>query len=363
MTMGRRGNGEGTITRRKDGRWEARYTVHSAEGPKRKVLYGKTRSAVAEKLNKALSDRSSGLTFDAVNLTVGKYLHHWLEDYVKSLVDAGKMAHSTFIRYEGIVNNHLKPALGHRKLKDLSRAEVRRLYNQKGKALSPRSVDYIHVTLQNALSQAVRDDLIPRNVASGERPRNSRHQKEARALSPTQVRALLAEASGERNEAIYIAAIHTGLPKGELLGLKWTDLDLDGGTLSVRRSLKVTDHGLDFGPTKNNASRRSVPLNKSAVAALKAHRLRQNEERLRLGELWEDQDLVFPNRVGKPINPSNLYHREYKPLLKRAELEGERFTFHSLRHTFASALCNKRVYPKVIQSLLGHSSITQTMDT
>jgi integrase len=99
------------------------------------------------------------------------------------------------------------------------------------------------------------------------------------------------------------------------------------------------------------------------VAALKAHRLRQNEERLRLGELWEDQDLVFPNRVGKPINPSNLYNRDYKSLLKRAGLEDERFTFHSLRHTFASALCKKRVYPKVIQSLLGHSSITQTMDT
>jgi len=139
---------------------------------------------VAEKLNKVLSDRSSGLTFDAVNLTVGKYLHHWLEDSVKSLVDAGKMAHSTFIRYEGIVNNHLKPALGHRKLKDLSRADVRRFYKEKGKVLAPRSVDYIHVTLQKALSQALRDDLIPRNVASGERPRSSRHQKEARALSP-----------------------------------------------------------------------------------------------------------------------------------------------------------------------------------
>jgi len=177
---------------------------------------------------------------------------------VKPLVDAGKMAHSTFIRYEGIANNHLMPALGHRKLKNLRRAEVRRLYNQKGKGLAPRSVDYIHVTLQKTLSQAVRDDLIPRNVASGERPCSSRQQKEARALSPTQVRALLAEASGERNEALYIAAIHTGLRKGELLGLKWTDLDLDGGTLSVRRSLKVTDHGLDFSPTKNKASRRSV---------------------------------------------------------------------------------------------------------
>jgi len=145
--------------------------------------------------------------------------------------------------------------------------------------------------------------------------------------------------------------------------LNWEDVDLDRSKLSVRRSLKVTDRRLAFGPAKNKASRRSVPLNRSAVAVLIAHRLRQNEERLRLGEHWEDQDLVFPNCVGKPINPSNLYNREYKPLLKRAGLEDERFTFHSLRHTFASALCNKHVYPKVIQSLLGHSSITQTMDT
>src|ERR671917_189240 len=351
------------ITKRKDGRYMARYTIQTPNGPKRKVIYGKKYKEVEKKLNEARANADKGLVFDADKLKVGEWMDSWLSDCLKPLVTAGKMAHSTYVRYKGIASNHIKPALGHRKLKDLTRAEVRRLYNEKGKALSARSVDYIHVTLQKALSQAVRDDLIPRNVASGERPRSSRHQKEAMALSPTQVRALLAEASGERNEAIYIAAIHTGLRKGELLGLKWTDLDLDGGTLSVRRSLKVTDHGLDFGPTKNKASRRSVPLNKSAVAALKAHRLRQNEERLRLGELWEDQDLVFPNRVGKPINPSNLYNREYKPLLKRAGLEDERFTFHSLRHTFASALCNKRVYPKVIQSLLGHSSITQTMDT
>jgi integrase len=136
--MGRRGNGEGSIYRRKDGRWEARYTVHGAGGPRRKVLYGKTRGEVAEKLNKALSDRANGLTFDTGNLTVGKYLDHWLEDCVKSLVEAGKMAHSTFIRYEGIVNNHLKPALGHHKLKNLSRAEVRRLYKEKNKR-SPRA--------------------------------------------------------------------------------------------------------------------------------------------------------------------------------------------------------------------------------
>src|ERR671917_209412 len=288
------------ITKRKDGRYMARYTIQTPNGPKRKVIYGKKYKEVEKKLNEARANADKGLVFDADKLKVGEWMDSWLSDCLKPLVTAGKMAHSTFVRYEGIVRNHLKPALGHRKLKDITRTEVRRLYNEKSKAVAARSVDYIHLTLQMALSQAVRDDLIPRNVASGERPRSSRHQKEATALSPTQVRALLAEARGERNEAIYIAAIHTGLRKGELLGLTWTDLDLDGGTLSVRRSLKVTDHGLDFGPTKNKASRRSVPLNKSAVAALRAHRARQNEERLAAPE-WRDTGLVFPNRVGKPI--------------------------------------------------------------
>jgi integrase len=105
------------------------------------------------------------------------------------------------------------------------------------------------------------------------------------------------------------------------------------------------------------------PLTKTAVAALRAHRTRQNEERLRLGDLWQDHDLVFPNRVGKPLDHNNLYYREYKPLLQRAGLGDEGFTFHSLRHTFATELFNQRKRPKVIQALLGHSSIVQTMDT
>jgi len=245
----------------------------------------------------------------------------------------------------------------------LSRTEIRKLYNDKGNTLSPRSVDYLQVTLQKALSQAVRDELIPRNVATGERPRSSRQRQEIKALSPTQVRALLSGASGERNEALYEVAVHTGLRQGELLGLKWADIDLAASRLSVRRALKVTNHGLNFGPPKNNASRRSVPLSKTAAAALRAHRTRQNEERLRLGELWQDHDLVFPNRVGKPMDHGNLYDREYKPLLRSAGLGDEGFTFQSLRHTFATELFNQRKRPKIIQSLLGHSSITQTMDT
>ena len=182
--MGKRGNGEGGITRRKNGGWMAQYTVYTASGRKRKTLYGKTRQEVATKLAKALSDREGGLSLDADNFTVEEWMARWLEDCLRPLVEAGKMVHSTFVRYEGIANNHLIPTLGHRKLKNLTRAEVRRLYAEKSKTLSPRSVDYIHTTLQKALAQAVIDDLIPRNVASGERPRSSRNHEEANALSP-----------------------------------------------------------------------------------------------------------------------------------------------------------------------------------
>lgn len=350
------------ISKRKDGRYMGRVVIQTPDGPKRKVVYDRKYREVEKKLNKLRADADQGIVFDSDNLKVEGWLDSWLADCLKPLVEAGKMAHSTFVRYEGIANNHLKPALGHRKLKALTRAEVRRLYRQKGKSLSPRSVDYIHVTLQKALSQAVRDDLIPRNVAAGERPRSSRQREEARALSPAQVRALLTATKGHRNEALYIVAVHAGLRQGELLGLKWTDVDLEAGRLAVRRSLKVTENGLDFGPPKNKASRRSVPLNKTAVTALRAHKTRQNAERLAAPE-WRNAGLVFPNRIGGPADHNNLYYREYKPLLVRAGLETEGFTFHSLRHTFATALFIRGEHPKVVQALLGHSSIMQTMDT
>lgn len=363
--MARKGDG---ITKRQDGLYMGRAVVHTPNGPKRKTVYGKKYKDVEKKLNALRADADKGVVFDADSLKAGEYLDSWISDCLKPLVDAGKMAHSTYVRYEGIAEKHLKPALGHRKVKDITRAEVRRLYADKSATLSPRSVDYIHVTLQKALSQAVRDDLIPRNVAEGERPRTTRERgpEKIKALSPDQVRALLSAAGnpGERNEALYIVAVNTGLRQGELLGLQWEDVDLDSTKrkLSVRRSLKVGASGLTFGSPKNKASRRVVPLNPSAVAALRAHKACQNEERLaRSG--WQDQGLVFPNRVGGPTDHNNFYHREYKPLLKRAGLAAEGFTFHALRHTFATALFSAGRHPKVVQSLLGHSSITQTMDT
>ena len=167
-----------------------------------------------------MADADGGLVFDAGTTTLGEYLDRWLSDCVLPLVEAGKLEHSTYVRYAGIVRNHIKPVLGRRRLKDLGRVEVRRLYREKSKELSSRSVDYLHVTLQKALKQAVRDDLVPRNVAEGERPRSSRNKEEAKAFSAEQVRALLQAAGGKRNSALYTVAVHTGLRQGKLLGLR-----------------------------------------------------------------------------------------------------------------------------------------------
>jgi integrase len=249
------------------------------------------------------------------------------------------------------------------KLKGLTPTHVRSLYRKKlDSGLAPRSVNYIHVTLHKALEQAVRDGLVPRNVSEGVKAPQVR-KEEVKPLSPTQLRALLLAAHGDRLEALYKLAIHTGLRQGELLGLKWTDVDLDARTLSVQRSL---DADGTFNLPKRDRSRRTVKLTLQAVEALKLHRKRQYEERLKAAR-WEDHGLVFPNRVGKPMDHNNLYHRDFKSLLKRAELWSEdkkkRFTFHSLRHTCATLLVSRNVHPKIVQEMLGHATITQTMDT
>jgi len=185
------------------------------------------------------------------------------------------------------------------------------------------------------------------------------------ALSPDQARAFLDTSRGDRLEALYLVAITTGLRQGELLGLRWSDIDLEAGKLAVRRALMAgsvgSRGGAVFDAPKNNKSR-TVKLTSSAVEALKRHKVAQNAERLKLGSLWEDHGLVFPNRVGKPMDHNNLYKRDFKKMLKRAGLPLT-FRFHDLRHTCATLLLSRNVHMKVVQEMLGHATISQTMDT
>jgi integrase len=299
-----------------------------------------------------MSDADRGVLPGPANLTVGQYLESWLGDI------EGTIRRHTYEQYKSVVGKHLVPEIGRTKLKQISRPAIRRLYREKKQTgLSSRTVEYIHVTLHKALKDAAEDGLINTNPAQGLKL-PQRDAKETKALSPEQVGALLEGAREDRLEALYVVALHTGLRRGELLALRWNDVDFEKGTIRVDESLD--QHGAFHAP-KREESRRTLRLTPFSLAALKAHRARQNEERLRVGERWEDNDLVFPNTVGKPMNPSNLYRREFRPLLSKASLEDEGFTFHSLRHTFATTLAERGIHPATAQKLLGHKDIRMTL--
>jgi integrase len=354
--MGRRGNGEGSITRRKDGLYMGRYTVQTAAGTKRKALYGKTRQEVAEKLTRAMAERDDGFVFDADNLRVGEYLERWLVDSVLDTVRP-----TTYERYEQLVRIHLRPALGGMKLKNLTPVHVRGLYREKLEAgLSARTVQYIHVTLHKALKQAVQDGLIPRNATEAVKAPQVRRE-EIRPLSAEQVKMLLETACGDRLEALFVLAIHTGLRQGELLGLKWEDVDLESCALRVRRTLATAKGGSILMAPKTKGSRRSVKLTQGAVDVLRSHLQRQLQEIDKAGALWRENGLVFASEIGEPLNRHHLTSRHFKGLLKRAGLPEIRF--HDLRHTCATLLLSKNVNPKIVSEMLGHASIAITLDT
>jgi integrase len=355
--VAKNGNGEGGITRhKKSGLYMARYTVQTATGPKRKTLYGKEREEVAEKLIEALSNRNKGLVFEADNLKLDEYLGRWLTDCVRDTVRP-----TTFERYEQMVRLHIGPVLGKVKLKNLTSAHVRGLYRQKLDAgLSPRTVQYIHVTLHKALKQAIADGLIPRNATEAVRPPQVRRE-EMRPLTAEQVKVLFEAAKGDRLEALYILAVTAGLRQGELLGLKWDDIDLEAGTLQVRRTLTTAKGGPVLSAPKTKGSRRTVRLSKTGLEALRSHLERQLGEIDQVGGLWRENGLIFASEIGEPLSRQLVTAHRFKPLLKRAGLPERRF--HDLRHTCATLLLSKNVNPKVVSEMLGHASIAITLDT
>jgi integrase len=353
--MARRGNGEGTINRRKDGRWEARYYVQTANGAKRKVLYGKTRAEARDKLAKALSDRIDGIVYDDENMTLGEYLDVWLKGSV-----LGSVRQSTYDRDTHLVNNHIKTVLGGVKLKRLNSVHLQSFYrNRVDSGLSGSTIHKMHDILRRGLAQAVKWHLVPRNVAEAATPPRPT-PKEMQALSVDEARRLLEAAGEDRLEALYVLAIHTGMRQGELLALRWQDVDLENAVAS-RRTLTRSGGKVVFGEPKTKKSRRSIRLTPQAVEALRVHLKRQLQDIEILGDRYQDQGLVFTTNTGAPINPSNLRQRSFAPLLKRAGLPHIRF--HDLRHTCATLLLSRGVHPKFVQELLGHATIAITLDT
>jgi integrase len=352
------------VYERADGRWEARITLGWEGGKrKRKSYFGATQAAVQEKLLAARSDHSKGLLISSKSQTLGAFLDDWL---IRSLKPRAKAR--AFESFSTIVKLHVKPTMGAVALHKLNPQHIQRLLNEKGAKLSPQTVGNIKTVLRSALAQALKWGLVSRNSAAlVDAPRIPRRQ--VVPFDAVQANGLLEAACGSRYEAVYELALKLGMRRGELLGLRWADVDLDGRTLRVSQSMQRIATGSDTkgkktalitGDVKTDGSRRTIALPDSIVKALRAHRARQAQERLTAGPSWQDRGLVFTNRTGQPTEPIVL-HRDYKALLEKAELPLT-MRFHDLRHSAASLLLAQGVSPKMIADLLGHSRIGITMD-
>lgn len=351
MGTKKRGNGEGTIFQRADGRWSAVITIgRNATGKQvRKTVYGMTRNEVAEKLTRLQGQKLDGTLSDAPRMILAGWLARWLDDYAAQSVRA-----STLASYRQIVKLHIDPHIGGVNLQKLHAVQVQGLYSKLQRAKkSPRLIQMVHAVLHRALGRAVKLGLVRLNACHAvERPRVPKH--EIKPLEADQISKLLKAAEGDRLEALYVLAISTGMRQGELFGLKWQDIDTEAGTLSVRRTLLEMGKGFIENEPKTRAGSRCVSLPSMAVEALRDHRKRM------LVEGFAGVEWVFCSSDGSPLRRGNVSRRSLNPILERAGIQHIRF--HDLRHASASMLLSKGVHPKVVQERLGHSQIGITLD-
>ena len=349
--MGRRGHGEGSITRRKDGRYQAAITL---ENHKRKYFYGKNRKEVQDKLNRALYDQKQGALATGPQQTLKVFLEKWLEQVCRLT-----MKPNTYKTYRSMARAHIIPALGHIKLQKLTVEHLQGFFAEKQEGLKPLTLRRIHATLKGALDDAVKQGFVVRNVAMYvSLPRVERY--EGLVLTKEQARRLLEVARGSRLDVLLLVALTTGMRQGELLALRWDDIDFETRMLLVRHSVTYVG-GIGFVETepKTKAGRRKIMLPDVVIEALKRHWERQAETRCKAGEKWREQGLVFPAAYGGFLQANSLW-ASFKRLLKRAGLPDVRF--HDLRHSAATILFAAKVDLKVISELLGHSSIAVTSD-
>ncbi|MFJ3302163.1 tyrosine-type recombinase/integrase [Streptomyces sp. NPDC086549] len=382
-----RANGDGTVYQRKDGRWEAAgYVLAPGNTRKRVRVYGSTREEALAKLTEKIAASNRGVPIITAQGSLAAYLTYWLEN-----VAVHQLRETTHTRYTTCVNQYLIPGLGRKKLAKLTAKDIRTWLNELRtvcqccahgidagrdqraqasrrprccaigqccrKRLSPVTLAYIHSVLKSALEHAVREEEIPRNVARNVRTGTPRPRR-FNPLTADEARRFFTAAQGHRHAALFELALHTGLRKGELLGLYWEDLDLDAGTATIRRTLQRTrTGGLTTLPTKTISSERRIALPVSCVTSLRAHREHQAEEKEEAGSVWQGSSHVFTRPDGHPIEPATLT-RHFNALLRDARLRPIRF--HDLRHSTATLLLEQGVELVVIKELLGHAHIGVT---
>jgi integrase len=403
MNTRRRGRGEGSITQRADGRWVARVDLGWEGGKRRrKAVYGRTRRQVADKLTKVLRDVQQGAALPDERQTVSQFLTRWLDE------KRTRLRPRAWATYEQAVRLHLAPGIGKIALARLTPAQLDAWFREHQlHGASPRAIRYARSVLRAALNQARKWRAVSENVA--ELIEAPRHQaREIQPLTPEQARKLLESAKGHRLGGVVSVATALGLRLGEALGLRWADVDFDAGTLSVKQALersggdsaarrpliverrelrkriaaapkrsaerrelrtrlkalrgrwRTVRTTLKTTEPKSTRSRRTIRMPTIVVAALKAHRTRQLEDRLAAGGAWNDSGFVFTSPIGTALEPRNVT-REFHVLLASADLPAVRF--HDLRHTAATLLLAQGVDPRTIMETLGHSQISLTLNT
>jgi integrase len=377
----RRANGEGSIYQRaSDGLWVGMAYVYTTTGVRRRrPVYGRGFDEVREKLDRLRGDSVNGVAVPDRFTTVGEYLGHWLAQ-----VKETKRA-TTHRGYESAVRLHIRPVLGKIRLAKLTGADVRRLVAvSRAKCLcclngydkhrpenkrccsvgkccrrtpSKRQIQFIHAVLRNALSSAERDELVTRNVAKLVQIPTPRY-KVGKGLRVAEAMTILREAKSTRLYALYVVAATLGLRRGELLGLRWEDLDLDRATLTVAQTVQRVAGQLLVDDTKSEASDATVPLPKVTRRVLVEHRDQQAKERLDAYDAWHDFGLVFPTTVGTPIEPRSL-NRHFDGIRRRAGLPDVRL--HDFRHTVVSLLLELGTPPHIVQAIARHADLDVTL--
>ena len=367
----KRANGEGSINKYivngVNKGWRASISAGRDENGKliRKQFYGKTQKEVKEKLEEYKKQLSLGALPNDDKLTLEQWYYTWLFDYrIKDLKP------KSFEKYEGIYRNYIKDTqLGRLKLKDLRATHLQKYYNDlMDKDKKPTStIKGLNTRLKPCLAEAEKQGYIQKNYCKLVTLPKDNTSREIKVLTPEQQKSFIAVLVGHELEMLFLTALSTGLRLGEILGLKWSDIDFNTGILTVNRTLqRVTEIDRNgnrkskvieqLPKTKNSI--RTIPLPKNMLAKLKDHKVHQSKNKLQIGELYSNNDYVFCDKLGYPLDDKRP-NRNLKSILNKLGIDP--LKFHGLRHTYATRLFEAGVPPKTVQVLMGHYDISITM--
>ena len=363
--MSKRGNGEGSVCRRPDGRWQGSITIGRDDRGRliRKYFYGKTRKETSEKLNRAIEElRDNRFINKSDNPTVEQWCHEWLWSYKRNSVKQ-----KTFDQYETILRTHIIPDIGDIRLADLKTMHIQRIINKMhDSGLSHRTIEVMKIVMHAALKQAQRNKLVSENVCENVvLPR--KQPKHIRVLNEDEPTKLIAAFKDNYIGRGLLFALYTGMRRGEVLALKWSDYDKNEKTISITKALsRVRTYNKDGNKTmltvttpKTDTSIRTVPLIDKAVELLAEHKRKQERYMELVGDYYTDNDLIFSSSRGDYLDPGN-FNRKLNKTVKKIGIA--QISPHALRHSFATRGLEAEVSLKAMQELLGHSSITVTGD-